>query len=513
MSLQFYTKDMWYNSILTVPKKLRGFRVGLAFEFETHTLAFVTLDNVFQPNWAVSCDKLPPTPSDVYADFHGFLRGVSTFVEGIMGSRKAGLAADGMRTAPSRVFFGMGVYTLCEVFFMAGIPIHISIQDFCQSPSRVARLCLALWEYTRKSHDNLWSDILKPALVDNILAPTRRQREQYGDWLMVYGKTRTLVPRRMAELIVKHEANDVNGEGDIFEPGYLNIALQEHPYLGYLVFGESAWTRLGGSVGGGDPLSSLFNKHNMLDAKSHINPEYYSSIVPYDFMDKTRPRKQTYLYYQAHKTGGKQLWTIAKIPSSHAESFDLITGVERKTRLFSEIVKKSASVAIGPLEYCGNGRIIMTTHQKKRVFVVQGDPSLSNTDFKRYIRGIYRIKNHLDEPGQPKKGMSKEHQTDLNKWITSLEVVRRHALSGSGCDMEETEDGFNGSDEAANDDDDQQMVVGPSSDNTLVGDEDDQPPRKKQRLSTDARLSLTFGKQNIIPPLFGIRVTRRSKKP
>ncbi|KAF7422802.1 hypothetical protein PC9H_010961 [Pleurotus ostreatus] len=307
-----------------------------------------------------------------------------------MGSCKAGLAADGMHTVPSRVFFGMGVYTLCKVFFMAGIPIHISIQDFCQSPSRVARLCLALWEYTRKSHDNLWLDILKPALVDNILAPTRRQREQYGHWLMVYGKTRTLVPRRMAKLIVKHEANDVNGKGDIFEPGYLNIALQEHPYLGYLVFGESAWTHLGGSVGGGDPLSSLFNKHNMLDAKSHINPEYYDSIVPYNVMDKTRPQKQTYLYYQAYKTGRKQLWMIAKIPSSHVESFNLNTGVERKTHLFSKIVKKSASVAIGPLEYCGNGHIIMTTHQKKRVFVVQGDPSLLNTNFKRYIQGIYR---------------------------------------------------------------------------------------------------------------------------
>ncbi|KAF4571715.1 hypothetical protein EYR40_008235 [Pleurotus pulmonarius] len=527
MSLQFYTKDMWYNSILTVPKKLRGFRVGLAFEFETHTLAFVTLDNVFQPNWAVSCDRLPPTPSDVYADFHGFLCGVSSFVEGVLDSRKACLAADGMRTSTTRVFFGMGVYTLCEVFFMAGIPIHISIQDFCQSPSRVARLCLALWEYTRKSHDNLWSDILKPAMVDNILAPTRRQREQYSDWLMVYGKSRTLLPRRMAELIVKHETNDVNGEGDIFEPGYLNIALQEHPYLGSLVFGESAWTHLGGSVGGGDPLSSLFDKRSMLDAKSHINPEYYESIVPYDFMDKTRPRKQTYLYYQAHKTCGKQLWTIAKIPSSHAETFDLITGTERETRLFSNIVKKSASVAIGPLEYCGNGRIMMTTHQKKRVFVVQGDPSLSDTDFKRYIRGIYRIKNHLDEPGQPKTGMSKEHQTELNKWITSLEVVRRRGLSGPEYDMEETEDTFKGSDEAANDDDDQQ-TVGPSSDDTLVGDEDEdddqpptkkrrlsinQPPMKKQRLSADARLSLTSGKENTIPPLFGIRVTRRSKKP
>uniref|UniRef100_A0ACB7IUU0 Uncharacterized protein n=1 Tax=Pleurotus cornucopiae TaxID=5321 RepID=A0ACB7IUU0_PLECO len=83
--------------------------------------------------------------------------------------------------------------------------------------------------------------------------------------------------------------------------------------------------------------------------------------------------------------------------------------------------------------------------------------------------------------------------------------------------MEDTENAFTGSDEAStsNNDDDQQ-TVGPSSDDTLVGDEDeddDQPPMKKQRLSADAQLSLTSGKENTILPLFGIRVTRRSKKP
>lgn len=123
--------------------------------------------------------------------------------------------------------------------------------------------------------------------------------------------------------------------------------------------------------------------------------------------------------------------------------------------------------------------------------------------------------------------MTKEHRRDLNKLIDSLDAVRRRALSESGRNMEDTEDAFTGSDEAStfNDDDDQQ-TVGPSSDDTLVGDEDDdrpptkkrrlsidQPPMKKQRLSTDARLSLTSGKENTIPPLFGIRVTRRSKKP
>lgn len=43
-------------------------------------------------------------------------------------------------------------------------------------------------------------------MVEDILAPTRGQRVQYSDWLMVYAKSQTLVPQRMAELIASHEA-------------------------------------------------------------------------------------------------------------------------------------------------------------------------------------------------------------------------------------------------------------------------------------------------------------------
>jgi hypothetical protein len=37
----------------------------------------------------------------------------------------------------------------------------------------------------------------------------------------------------------------------------------------------------------------------------------------------------------------------------------------RETMLFEHIVKNTNKVAIGPLEYCGNGRVIRTTHNKK----------------------------------------------------------------------------------------------------------------------------------------------------
>lgn len=41
-----------------------------------------------------------------------------------------------------------------------------------------------------------------------------------------------------------------------------------------------------------------------------------------------------------------------------------ITGQKRRTMLFSTIVSNTRAVAIGPLEYCGNGRVIKLPHGK-----------------------------------------------------------------------------------------------------------------------------------------------------
>ncbi|KAF4564956.1 hypothetical protein EYR40_011129 [Pleurotus pulmonarius] len=467
-SLQWYKKETWYQSIAAVPRKLRGFRVAVAFEFESYFLAFLSLDNMFQPTWADSRDTLPHIPPDVYSDFDAFLVGVTGFVDRILKSRKSCLAADEVRLSEPRAFFGVGVYTLCEIFFMAGIPMHISVQDLCKSPSRVARLCLSLWEFARRSHTDLWAELLRPAIVDGILAPTREQRRLYSNWLMVYGKSFAMVPRRMAALIDSEEAQD------IFEPGYLRLALEEHPQLGPLVFGEEEWVRLGGSaVVSDDPLTAFFQREGMLQNERHLRPREYDTLVPPDFSAKNRARRPTYLYYEGGKTTGKQLWTIGKIPNELQNGFDLLTGSEKDTRLFSNIVRKSVSVAVGPLEYCGNGRVIKTPHSEKRVFVVQGDPALSDAQFLKYITGMYRIKLHLDRPGQAKASMTSEHRSARNKVLLPLTDVRRRLLTGPV-------DG-NGSE------DDGETVV-PSSDDTLVNE----PPLKKRRLTADKLITINF---------------------
>ncbi len=42
-----------------------------------------------------------------------------------------------------------------------------------------------------------------------------------------------------------------------------------------------------------------------------------------------------------------------------------ITGPKRMSMLFETIVQKTNNVAVGPLEYCGNGTVILTTHRKR----------------------------------------------------------------------------------------------------------------------------------------------------
>ncbi|KAF4591025.1 hypothetical protein EYR40_009623 [Pleurotus pulmonarius] len=479
-SLQFYTKEMWYNSVLAVPQQLRGFSVGLAVEFASHVLAFLTVDLLFQPIWVDEYSKVPRPLADIYTNFDEFLLGVAAFVENVLDSRMPGLAVEEIRSSKTRTFPGVGVYTTCELFFLAGecLPIYITIQELCQSPSRVARLCLALWEFTRKSHADLWN-LLSPCFTNNILSPTRQQRMAYSNWLMVYAKSHVIMPSRMASLI----DDDAGAEIDIFEPGYLRAALEMHPCLGPLVFGQTKWGGLGGVVTpDDDPLTSVFRRRGLLDAATHIDLRRYTSISPEDFLSKGRSRRPTFLYSDPNNSNGTQSWTIGKVPESRTATFalKLCKGAERESRLFATIVNKTTEMAIGPLEYYGNGHILKI-HGGKRVFVVQGDPALSDGELERYLRGIYRIKNM--QPGRGKLAKTPEHEAEIEQHVSAFMQVRKRIRSN----WDSPEDSEADIDAPSSDGTDITVVA--PSDDTVPGD--DGPPLKKTRLSVDKRLAIT----------------------
>ncbi|KAF8998811.1 hypothetical protein BDQ17DRAFT_1328606 [Cyathus striatus] len=106
--LRIYSRNGWR----------RKFSVGLAIDCTDFVVAFVSLDNLFQPLWATSRARLGPEPPDVYTS-------------AIRGANK--------------MWFGVGSYTISEILFSAGIPACAYEQDVFKNPSRTARLCEAYW--------------------------------------------------------------------------------------------------------------------------------------------------------------------------------------------------------------------------------------------------------------------------------------------------------------------------------------------------------------------------------
>jgi hypothetical protein len=57
---------------------------------------------------------------DLYNDYPGFLEEVAEWIQVKKAWTKPNLACNFIRDSGSKVFLGVGVYTICEVFFMAG---------------------------------------------------------------------------------------------------------------------------------------------------------------------------------------------------------------------------------------------------------------------------------------------------------------------------------------------------------------------------------------------------------
>lgn len=73
-----------------------------------------------QPTWSVSLEELVNGYVDVYKDYNRFLELIASWIgERAASSSRGGLVCEVMRAA-NDVWFGVGVYTVCEILFMAG---------------------------------------------------------------------------------------------------------------------------------------------------------------------------------------------------------------------------------------------------------------------------------------------------------------------------------------------------------------------------------------------------------
>ncbi|KAF5336585.1 hypothetical protein D9611_006635 [Ephemerocybe angulata] len=417
-SVQFFSQNLW-DEVKATSQEKRKFRVGMAFEFKTHVLAFVSLDNLFQPFWALRAIDLPEGHIDAYKDLRGFLFSLVRWMENRRKRNRLGLATEIIRKGEKgkNVFGGVGKYTVLELFFMGGLSPFLTEQDVFDDPSRTARFILALWCYQHHSVTKI-AGLLRPCMVDLVVAPSKLQRESfYQRWIHIYTCDKIKVPLRMFEQLTDIEAalkDSAKELFDPFEPTFIKevwdvlkdggdlplsttVTLEA---LANLAFGKDKWVTLGGrATDGSDQLTSYFRKRGLLvETPTTINVSKLESLVA---PDPHRQWKVRTIYAHKSPVGSvSTFWSIVPMfPNrfskpkfgksrrqvlfgwivSHFlinllfryENFYRASKHDRERELYKYIIWKTRKVGIGPLEYRGHAVSALTKHRKRIVSAVE----------------------------------------------------------------------------------------------------------------------------------------------
>ncbi|KAI0711284.1 hypothetical protein C8Q76DRAFT_53066 [Earliella scabrosa] len=444
---QVYTRAQWDEEITQVSciDNKRGFRVGIALDFDEYVLAFLSLDLIFTPHWFNTGKPLPVQHLDVYGDYAAWLSAVAEVVKLVhkQGWHKCRqLATTTIREIPSRksqghrhgrIFGGIGVYTVAEVFFLAGLSPFLTEGEVFSSPSRVARLCAAVWTIADRAHREV-RGLLEPCFSGFVLAPTEQHRLQFSHWLYLHGKQHVYMPARMKTLYEAYEARlneletqkawragRMRGDAanefalyDVFEPTYLRAALQQFPHLGDLVWGRSSEL-----VSPEDsPLCALYCENAWWrSGATHLKSSFYAEDAQFLPVQEMRTaRIETRLYLCGTIKSQKGVWSIVSplpaLPSKRGDvhgDFELASTSVRNARTFVEIVQ-SRSVAVGPLEYCAVGRRITRAgpHGRRNWQLVVCDES---PVLDPHFRERQRAKTQMKKENRHKAGASHASST------------------------------------------------------------------------------------------------------
>ncbi|EPQ50513.1 hypothetical protein GLOTRDRAFT_133883 [Gloeophyllum trabeum ATCC 11539] len=385
-SLQCYSSQTWYSSVVPVKKKGRA-KIGIAFEFANFVLAFCSLDLCFQPQW--QSQELAPRdiPPDVYDKWEDFLKFVVAEYQHLLTNMAFG---DGsilnhfQGSIWSRA--GAGEYSWLEILAYAAIHPNLTVGEVIRSPSRLARLCAAFYMFIHQiAHDDgVELRCLHPKTMT--MAPTVEQRLKYKNMLLVQGKRRLLCTNQQAELIDKYYETlqklrsqeqcwprETAKLYDCFEPNLIRAVLtRETCNLGALIFGQSEWKQLGGRTQKEvDPLTQMYRRHAPLSlARRTFLPQgYYESLF-------VEPRPRRFQPVFVYRYTDRNVWTFYRFfpTNSVARSgkprfsgdYTEYTGDEMRNLLFETIVRRdNTNVALGPLEYCGNAVVVRLGGQSR----------------------------------------------------------------------------------------------------------------------------------------------------
>ncbi|KAJ3884737.1 hypothetical protein GG344DRAFT_71105, partial [Lentinula edodes] len=207
-----------------------------------------------------------------------------------------------------------------------------------------------------------------------------------------------------------------NGDGaeklfDVFEPGRIQAALERTELnLAHLIFPHSLCPIVGYNIPftSCDPITELFGRR-----------AFGLQIITYSWL----LQKQQYgMLIQGNS--GQFAWPALK--------FEQIIGEKRESMLFRNIVSKNTTdVAIGPLEYCGSGRMVKTTQGKKVLALCWNDTSsFSSPLLHREIAGLHRRNSGLDKPGTSKSAMSQRQKQRV--FHALLTLLNHHLFQNVG---------------------------------------------------------------------------------
>ncbi|KAH6894015.1 hypothetical protein BKA70DRAFT_1232556 [Coprinopsis sp. MPI-PUGE-AT-0042] len=401
-SVQFYSREQWDNTIRTVAKRDRKFRIGLAIETQDFILAFVSLDQLFQPTWATTWDGLGLSLPYVYTNYTQWLENVACWVFHEVTHPSDRSIATALRDDKT-VFNGIGAYTVTEVCALAGIPIYEHVRAVAENPSRMARLCEAIWMYAHKSETEL-PELLRPAWHKGVMAPTDNQRLRYLRWLLLWGKPEVRIPSRLANLAREHNASvqSLSTSGrvwyrrdhdallpDPFEPAYLQAAFHiskaKPIHLLHLILGDE-WEPLKEKhelppAPTSDPLTRVYKSLYLLDSPTYLKADVYMDYF-YSNLSSLSGRRMVV----PHVYKGSQSVPMFSL-IDHYPSFCLLdskvkggvnmrlTKLDPESATFKDMITENG-VAYGPLEYAGNGKIACYSAADK-VYVVTCTSSAS----------------------------------------------------------------------------------------------------------------------------------------
>ncbi|KAF8987634.1 hypothetical protein BDZ89DRAFT_1152618 [Hymenopellis radicata] len=395
--VQIYRACQWTDSICQTAYSVRHFRVGLALDFGTWVIAFLTLDNMFTPFYATKRARLPAQHADVYAEFPEWLNAVVEWAAQRARNGDASRSRFAMYVIRDArdVWGGVGVYTVAEIFFMAGLSPFLTEAEIFDCPSRFARLCEAYYTFAATAHEGIW-DFIRPHVKDNhFLAVRNEDRLRYQDWLHVHAKSRVWMSERMSTLLKRHTAvmksntlpvsarlatddeiqkwlREPGTFYDVFEPTLIRAGLEKTANLGHLVFGGAdVWCSMGGVAWTSDnPLDAYFRQRNIpLSAEaSFLDTTLYAT----PFLTAV---KRSWVPSILYRIDDSDVWSIhfpfpdASLPfnyhtasqSFRSYTFETCSEAIRAAHLFAYIVKCTMSYAVGPLDFCGVARIIKDT--------------------------------------------------------------------------------------------------------------------------------------------------------